>query len=295
MIISIIAYAMLLTVALTACSDADDSVSSLALSEQNDRFFLDNITVEGHASRHLSASAAVNSTTLKRVADAGPIVRMAELDSITLDTTGVVFYSHCDGSTGEFAFDHVSLRGPYVKIELAPYAESDSLQWNGSWTFDMYDQAQDRFMATYSVIVDLRKSRTVNINVMTFLETSRLQRLVRLGRGLVEAKERADKEIMSAVGLSGEHFDFDKPEFAQNQGHLIVNNLLEDLVLEWSASASPWQVANVFGNMGSLSTNNPVSEFFIDELKAWKRQKPDDDSAIVFINRLLEALQGQRK
>ncbi len=75
---------------------------------------------------------------------------LTELDSITLDTTGVVFYSHCDGSTGDFAFDHVSLNSPYVKLELS----------------------------------------------------------------LAEAKERADKEIMSAVGLPGKTFDFDKREFA---------------------------------------------------------------------------------
>jgi hypothetical protein len=261
-----------------------------ALSEQDNRVALDNITVEGHAS-HLSASTATNSTMLRRVADAGTMVRMAELDSVTLDTTGVVFYSRCDGSTGEFAFDHVSLRGPYVKIEIAPYAESESWQWNGDWSFDMFDQEKDRFVATYGVIVDLRKTRTVDINAMTFLETFRLHRLVRLGYSLVDAKERADKEIMSAVGLSGETFDFDKREYVRNCGHLIVNNLLEDLIIEWSSYASPLQVANAFGNKGSLSTNTPIREFFVDELNVWKEQKSNSDSAIDFIKRFIEALQ----
>jgi hypothetical protein len=216
---------------------------------------------------------------------------MAELDSVTLDTTGVVFYSRCDGSTGEFAFDHVSLRGPYVKIEIAPYAESESWQWDGSWSFDLYDHERDRFVATYGVIVDLRKTRTVDINAMTFLETFRLHRLVRLGYSLVDAKERADKEIMSAVGLSGETFDFDKREYVRNRGHLIVNNLLEDLIIEWSSYASPLQVANAFGNKGSLSTNTPIREFFVDELNVWKEQKSNSDSAIDFIKRFIEALQ----
>lgn len=288
--VSKIAYATLMAAALTACSDVGDSVTNPALSEQDNRVALDNITVEGHAS-HLSASTATNSTMLRRVADAGTMVRMAELDSVTLDTTGVVFYSRCDGSTGEFAFDHVSLRGPYVKIELAPYAESDSWQWNGSWSFDLYDHERDRFVATYSVIVDLRKSRTVDINAMTFLETFRLRRLVRSGRSLADAKERADKEIMSAVGLSGETFDFDKREYVRNRGHLIVNNLLEDLIIEWSSYASPLQVANAFGNKGSLSTKTPIREFFVDELNVWKKQYPDSDSAIDYINRFIDALQ----
>ena len=289
--VSKIAYAMLVAVTLTACSDVGDSVTDPALSEQDNRVALDNITVEGHASHYLSASAIANTTMLQRVADAGTIVRMAELDSVTLDTTGVVFYSRCDGSTGEFAFDHVSLRGPYVKIELAPYAESDSWQWNGDWSFDMFDQEKDRFVASYGVIVDLRKTRTVDINAMTFLETFRLHRLVRLGYSLVDAKERADKEIMSAVGLSGETFDFDKREYVRNRGHLIVNNLLEDLIIEWSSYASPLQVANAFGNKGSLSTNTPIREFFVDELNVWKEQKSNSDSAIDFIKRFIEALQ----
>lgn len=295
MMVSKIAYAMLLAAVLTACSDSGDSVTNLALNEQDNRVALDNITVEGHASRHLSASAATNSMTLRRVAEAGTIVRMAELDSVTLDTTGVVFYSRCDGSTGEFSFDHVSLNSPYVKIELAPYAESDSWQWNGDWSFDMFDQEKDRFVASYGVIVDLRKSRTVDINVMTFLETFRLHRLVYLDYSLAEAKERADKEIMSAVGLFGEPFDFDKREYVQNQGHLIVNNLLEDLILEWSVNLSPLQIANSFGYTGSLSTNNLIRDFFINELNAWKEQKPEGDSAIVFIDGFIAALQGQRK
>jgi hypothetical protein len=291
MVVSKIAYAMLMAVALTACSDVGDSVTDPAQNEPD--IALDNITVEGHASRHLSASAAENSMMLRRVADAGTIVRMAELDSVTLDTTGVVFYSRCNGATGEFAFNHVSLHGPYVKIELAPYAENDSWQWDGSWSFDMYDHEKDRFVATYSVIVDLRKSRTVDINAMTFLETFRLHRLVRMDYSLAEAKERADKEIMSAVGLSDESFDFDKQEFAHNRGHLIVNNLLEDLILEWSVNVSPLLIANAFGNTGSFSANNPIKEFFINELNAWKGQKTEDDSAIDFINGFIEALQGK--
>jgi hypothetical protein len=157
----------------------------------------------------------------------------------------------------------------------------------------MYDHEKDRFVATYSVIVDLRKSRTVDINAMTFLETFRLHRLVRMDYSLAEAKERADKEIMSAVGLSDESFDFDKQEFAHNRGHLIVNNLLEDLILEWSVNVSPLLIANAFGNTGSFSANNPIKEFFINELNAWKGQKTEDDSAIDFINGFIEALQGK--
>ena len=81
MMVSKIAYAMLLAAALTAFSDVGDSVMDPALSEQDNRVALDNITVEGHAS-HLSASTATNSTMLRRIAEAGTIVRMAELDSV---------------------------------------------------------------------------------------------------------------------------------------------------------------------------------------------------------------------
>ena len=54
----------------------------------------------------------------------GSILRMAELDSVTLDTTGVFYYTMCLNSQGAFSFDSVSLKSPYVMLELAPVAES---------------------------------------------------------------------------------------------------------------------------------------------------------------------------
>jgi len=292
MMVSRISLAAFLASALVACSGGDNSVTDPLPA---DHAVLDNITVEGRATRPASASEIANLNTLSRVADNGSIVRLAELDPVTLDTTGVVFYSRCKGSTGEFVFDSVTLNSPYVKLELAPYAESKQWSWDGNWSFDEYNLDMDRYVATFGIIVDLRETKNVDINVMTYLEAARLRHLMRLGESFADAKLRADREILNAVGLYDEPFNFDKRDYVQNRSHLIANNVVDDLIYEWSANASPLQVANAFGNTGSFATVNPIKEFFIDEMSKWRRANPDHEATVEFMDGFMASLYGYGK
>ena len=292
MINSRIAMAAMVALALTACSDSGD-VTIASPEELASKNELNNITVEGHATLPSSASDAAFSKALRRVAINGTIVRMSELDSVTLDTTGVFFYSRCDASTGSFSFDGITLRSPYVKFELAPYQNSED--WNGTWSFEAFDVNENRYVMVYSAIVDLRESKNVDINAFTYLESYRMRRLVRLGNSAVEAKSQAKREILDAVGLSDEPYNFDKREFEEDRNHLIANKVVDDLIFEWSFNASPLQVANAFGNAGAFTTVNPVKEFFIDELNKWKADYPVHDDTVEFIDGFIATLYGFEK
>lgn len=292
MINSRIAMAAMVAFALAACSDGGD-VSIAFPEEQACQSVLNNITVEGHATLPSSGSESVHSKALSRAAANGSLVRMSELDSVTLDATGMFFYSRCNGSTGEFSFNGVTLHSPYVKFELAPSQESEG--WDGAWSFDVFDVDKDRYVMVYSAIVDLRESKNIDVNAFTYLESFRKRRLVRLGHSATEAKSQAEREILDAVGLSDESYNFDKREFVNGRNHLIANKIVDDLIYEWSAYASPLQVANTFGNTGTFATANPIKMFFVDKMNEWRDDYPVHDDAVEFIDGFIATLYGFKK
>ena len=287
-----IAMAMIVALALTACSDGGD-VAIASPEEQAGQDELNDITVQGHATLPSAASGIARSESLRRTAANGSVVRMSELDSVTLDTTGVFYYSRCDGSTGEFSFDGVTLRSPYVKLELAPYQDEED--WNGAWSFDVFDADMDRYVVEYSAIVDLRESKNVDVNAFTYLVSYRVRHLVNLGYGTAEAKSQAEREILDAVGLSGELYNFDKREFVNDRKHLIANKVMDSLIYEWSANASPLLVANSFGYRGTFASVNMIKEFFVDEMKKWRSVYSVHDDTVGFIDGFIATLYGFEK
>ena len=88
---------------------------------------LENVTVGGRAKRMSPLGGSEDLGKWNGAAGEGSVIRMAELDSVTLDTTGVFYYTECFSSSGDFSFDSVSLNSPYVMFELAPYVEDAEL------------------------------------------------------------------------------------------------------------------------------------------------------------------------
>ena len=114
-------FAAFLTNALVACSD-DKSVAGGASEEEggivaSSQYY----SVKGRAQR-------LNQLVGQVVEQANEYsnldfdyhnlaVRVSELDSVTLDSTGRVFYGTFNDTTGTFAFDSVSLKSPYAVLE----------------------------------------------------------------------------------------------------------------------------------------------------------------------------------
>lgn len=284
-----IAVMAMVAFALTACSDGENAMSI----SPDEWSSLNNIAVEGHVTRRSSAFDVDHSKVLRRATANGSIVRMSELDSVILDTTGVFFYSRCDGSIGEFSFDGVTLRSPYVKLELAPDRNNEGK--NEIWSFDVFDANKDRYVIVYTAIVDLRESRNVDINAFTYLESFRMLRLVHSGHGAAEAKSLAEHEILDAVGLSDESYNFDKRELVNDQNHLIANKVVDNLIYEWSADASPLILANTFANKASFATTDLVKEFFIDEMNKWKAVYSARNDTAKFMDRFIATLSSLKE
>ena len=135
-----ITLAALVALLFTACSDVENTpVGSLnngstepvmggAEEEQGVYALIPNLSMAGHA-RWLTTNNSSNfdERQWNSAAPKDAILRLAELDSVSLDTTGVFYITECYNSNGEFSFDSVSLNSPYAMLEIAPYAD------NGYW------------------------------------------------------------------------------------------------------------------------------------------------------------------
>ena len=281
--------AVLFALVFSACSD---QVAGGSSEEPSVVASLENITVKGMAKLFIASSE--DSVEKKIVSSVlpGSIVRLVELDSVTLDTTGTSYFTYCSDSTGVFSFDSISLKSPYVMLELAPYRSDLYWNWDGKWSFAEYDESRERYTVTYNVVVDVRKAQDVGINAMTYLETARLRYLVNQGMGFDRAKQQSDRELLDAVGLYGETFDYDKNSYAKNENHMIPLKFVDSFIDECAHYRSPSRIANAFGSTGSLSAVDSVKMSLVYMIEDWITYGRNSDENRAFMNNFMAALYG---
>lgn len=213
----------------------------------------------------------------------GSVLRLSELDSVTLDTTGVFYYTRCTDTTGQFSFDSVSLNSPYVLIELLPYTYNDDeweLNKNGklkdfsdSLLYYGIDFSRDPINNNYSAIVDLRTTNDIGLNIMTRLEASRIKHLVKNGTDFATAKQQADKEVLEALGIYNATFEFDKSDFAQDTNNFFIAlTVYHSLFPDHIYSIAPDYTAravNAFGEAGLFTADDSVKAALLMRLKRW--------------------------
>ena len=231
----------------TACIGGSSEESDVVAS-------LENISVYGFAVRLAAKSPNDAPLALASDVELGSVIRMSELDSVTLDTTGVSYLTRCTDSSGSFHFDSVTVHSPYVLLELSPWHENAYWEWDGTWSFD------DAIL--YSAVIDLRETKEVGINMMTYLEANRVRFLVKQGMSFAAAKQQADREILDAVGLFDATFDFDKLEYWEDPYKQKALRYLSSLVIGWGDSKIPLASFETFAQSGSFAANDSVKNSF---------------------------------
>ena len=217
--------ALLLLLFLSSCSeDLDQSPLAHDGGSTEETALLKNISVNVMAVR--LAADSVGGTPLALISDVelGSVIRMSELDSVTLDTTGVSYMTRCTDTSGMFRFDSVTVHSPYVLLELSPWQENAYWEWDGTWSFD------DDVL--YSAIVDLRETKNVGINMMTYLEAIRVT------------------------------FDFDKLDYWEDDYKQMALRYLSSLVVGWGDSETPLASFKTFAQAGSFAANDSVKNTF---------------------------------
>lgn len=169
------------------------------------------------------------------------LMKVFELDSVTLDTTGVVFEGAFVNETGKFSIDSVTLNSPYAQFEIHPNQNSD----------DWYDGVWYKDYVPYQAVVDLRETKNVNVNIMTYLEAFRLRYLVNSGKTFAEAKTQADKDVLAAFGIEGVPFNFEKNEHAADSDVVAVLDFMH-LYFGSLSKSSVESLAQKFGEDGTL-------------------------------------------
>ena len=145
-------------------------------------------------------------------------VRVYELDSVTLDATGNIWRSFILDTNGNFRFENMSLNSPYVMIETEPTQSS-------------------HMKISPRLIIDVRKTNGVSVNMLTYLESFRLRHLVQTGVPFDSAKALAQREVLDAFGLYEESPDYEKKDNEHAQDYLnftgfFFENIFVDSVAE---------------------------------------------------------------
>jgi uncharacterized protein (TIGR02145 family) len=271
----------------TPCDTACDTTSNAARNSY---------TVSGRSMRMADPSS--NASTMPASFDSlssmqgsfvpyGSVLRLSELDSLTLDTTGVVYFTRCTDSIGRFSFDSVSLKSPYVLVELLPYIYND-VQWNLFINGDSsdikdfsgmihygYNFYGDGFLNNnYNVLVDLRTADNIGLNIMTRLEAARIKHLFKNGADFAAAKRQADQEVLEAVGIYNGTFDFDKSDFAQDTNKVLIANIVYDAIFRYKSIHSiatdyTAPAVNAFGESGTFTADDSVKTSLLTYFKHW--------------------------
>ncbi|SMG25338.1 FISUMP domain-containing protein [Fibrobacter sp. UWB13] len=300
-----IAIATLFAVALAGCSLGGSTEETCDLGGSSEepgiQALLPNVFVSGSAkliARNVESSEVVDSSamgTWSISAKKGTIIRMAELDSVTLDTTGVFYYAKCQGYNGEFSFDSVSLNSPYVMLEIAPYVEDGYWKWDGTWSFDEYNENWGEYTITYSAIVDVRDSGGVDINIMTYLETARLRYLVRQGMDFAAAKQQADREILESLGLPDGVFSFDDGSYLKKPKYETAMLYMNAFIICWLRKSSPLIIADAFGTSGTLTSVDSIRDYFAASAYSFRTGMSAGYGNSAFLDGFLATLYGLGK
>ena len=260
--------AMLLAFMFAACSE-DSAVSPLAQDGgyTEEQASLENIKVVAYARSY--ESVVEDSTMTKFVSSIvpGSIVRLTELDSVTFDATGLVYYSRTEDSSGVFSFDSISLKSPYVMLELSASCSLKIEGVNDGWLNGCTDNA--RKSVVYSMIADLRKSKNVGINVMTTMVTRRLLGLMTTGLSFEAAKQQSENELLKALGIYGVPYRFDKAVSDDSRAEMLFMDYLGDWLEFKNADRSALGVASVFSKLGSFNESPAVKNYFVESILEW--------------------------
>lgn len=215
---------------------------------------LENIKVVAHARRF--ELVVDDSTSNKLVSSIAPgtLISMSELDSITFDTTGNTYYTQSLDSTGVFSFDSVSLKSPYVMLVL-------SNNCNQIWTEGCV--SGNISYDGYRLIVDLRKSKNVSVNVVTTIVTERLMHLIAHGASFGDAKQQAENEILSALGIYGVPYRFDKAVSDENRVELRFADYLSSWLIYNSKEMKS------FAAVGSFTAGPTIRNYLIESVYDW--------------------------
>jgi uncharacterized protein (TIGR02145 family) len=124
----------------------------------------------------------------------GSSIQMFELNS-SLNQTGKVFSTQITSNMGSFEINDIELSSQFVEFSASGYYFNEITGAISLSPLSLYG------------ISDITDNTTVNVNILTHLEKSRVNYLVSNGKVFSEAKDTAQKEVLAIFGYEAENID----------------------------------------------------------------------------------------
>lgn len=180
-----------------ACSNEESTLGG-GVSEETRVTALNNITIAGKAMMLTGLGQSDSTDDMMSHAEQGGNVTVYELDSVTFEKTGVEFSSEVFDD-GSFEIKKASFSSPYAFVHVVYNAENNCVNGLG--------YCKNTF--AYSVM-DLRKNKNINVNVLTTLSSKRIMQLAAKGMDFDLAQKQAEREILEAFAIYDTHKPFDE-------------------------------------------------------------------------------------
>lgn len=148
------------------------------------------------------AENTITKSELSGVVQKGPFLNGTSIGIYELNDdyspTGKTFSSQIIDNTGTFQLLNVSLISPYVQLKADGYYFNEITGQNSNSPITLY------------ALTDITNKTSVNVNILSNLEKSRIEYLLTTGLSFSNAKKQAEQEILRIFSLSKDDIaDFD--------------------------------------------------------------------------------------
>ena len=236
--------ALLFVLMFVACSD---KVAGGSTEETSVQASLENVSVKGLAmvsSRYESLDSTQLGLALGGLRK-GSIVTLYELDSISLDTTGVVYTDTIENGEGRFDIQGMTLKSPYVLVTAdmdvgaAMYVDYSGIDYS------------EKNYRVFRAIADVRDSTPIVVDVISDLAYFRVRFLAKSGIGPAQAMEQAKHEIFDALGIYGlTRDDFD----LESLDYFAILSVIEAVDLHSGFTPAGIRAGVIFAEKGSFAS-----------------------------------------
>jgi len=195
------AAAALLSTLFTACSMGGSTEETSSLEDPSTppsvQASLENISIKGLAMTSAASDPTDTSLIERSLAgiSKGSVVTLYELDSDSLQKTGVSFADTSTNGKGSFNIQGIVLSSPYVWIT--------AVEKRGLSMALEYERSVIGGVLQVSAFVDVRDTTPVRVDVFSGFVAYRTRALMLAGASYEDAKAQAKQEIFEAFGVYG--------------------------------------------------------------------------------------------
>lgn len=136
----------------------------------------------------------INNASINGYVQKGPFLNGSSISLYELNdsysTTGKDFSTQISDNSGSFQINNISLASPYIQIKANGYYFNEVSGDNSSAPITLY------------ALTDITDRTSINVNILTHLEKSRIEYLLSNGSTFSVAKRQAEEEILGIFSIT---------------------------------------------------------------------------------------------